>query len=113
DEHAQRQRLDLVGGDFVTGQLVSHLRAVAVDQRDTPPLTRQVHDRREARPRVAELVGDGRPLPRRGDGVAAERDEDGTGGGGGGGGGIHGGATERRSGVGARLRCPRPSSCFN
>jgi len=87
DEHAQGQRLDLVGRDFVPGQLVSHLRAVAVDQRDVPSLTRQVHDRRQARPRVAELIGDGGPLPRRGHGVTAERDDDGTGR------SVHGGAT--------------------
>src|SRR5207302_1708402 len=71
--------------DPSSGQLVSHLRAVTVDQGDAPPLTRQVHDRREARPRVAELVRDRGPLPRRGDGVAAQRDHNGT--------LVHGGAT--------------------
>ena len=84
-EDAQRQRLHLVGGDFVAGQLVSHLRAVAVDQGDAPPLTRQIHDRGEARPRVAELVRDRGPLLRRGDGVAAECDHNGA--------SVHGGAT--------------------
>jgi hypothetical protein len=30
DQHAQRQRLDLVGGDLVAREVVAHLRAVAV-----------------------------------------------------------------------------------
>jgi len=85
DQHAQRQRLHLVGGELVARQLVAHLRAVAVHQGDRPPLARQVHDRRQALARVPELVRDGGPLPRRCDCVPAHRHDDRP--------GPHGGAT--------------------
>ena len=75
-QDTKRQRLHLIGGELVARQVVTDLGPVAVDQRDVPPGAGQVHDGGEALARVAELIGDGGPFPRRGDGVAAERDDD-------------------------------------
>ena len=75
DQHPQGQGLDLVGGNLVACQLVAHLRAVAVHEDDVPPGRREIHDRRETRARVTELIADRRPLTRRRDGVASERDD--------------------------------------
>jgi len=76
DQHAERQRLDLAGGDLVARQLVAHLGAVAVHEGDVPPRARQLDDGGEALARMPELIGDGRPLALRGDGIAAQRDDD-------------------------------------
>jgi predicted nucleic acid-binding Zn-ribbon protein len=55
---AERERLDDCTSDLVPHQLVTHLRAVAVNYGEAPSVTRQIDDRRETLPCVLELIGD-------------------------------------------------------
>jgi len=86
DQHAKRKGLDLIAGDLVARQLVADLRSISMNQDDVPRCGREVHDRRETRPRVVELIADRRPLAGWRDGVSSEGDDDRSR-------GRHGGAT--------------------
>jgi len=77
-QDAERQRLHLVGRDLVARQLVAHLGPVSVNQRDPPAVPGQVHDRRQALARMAELIRDRGALARWRDGVPTQRDDDGA-----------------------------------
>src|SRR2546425_314138 len=68
----------LGGRDLVARQLVAHLGPVSVNQRDPPAVPGQVHDRRQALARMAELIRDRGALARWRDGVPTQRDDDGA-----------------------------------
>ncbi len=85
DQDAERQRLDLFGRQLIARQVIAHLRAVAVHQDDAPAPARQIHDRRQALARMAELVRNGRALVGRCDCIPAQRHDDRA--------RLHGGAT--------------------
>ena len=72
DQHSERQRLRHLTGGLVAHQLVTDLRPVSMHDDDSPPLPRQLDDRRDALARVAELVGDGGRLIRARQRIATE-----------------------------------------
>jgi hypothetical protein len=78
DQHAERKRLHFAPRDLVPGELVAHLRPVAMHDRDAPTLARQLHDRRDAFARVPKLIGDRGRLAGAGERVPAEREDRGS-----------------------------------